>query len=189
MIIDLSDAADAAGLVSDGQRQAVDRQRLPRQMPRQNPGESRQDYATPDDFIAAVKRRLNIRDFVVDLAADATNTKADIYIDEATDSLKTDWRIYTGARLGWAWLNPPFSLCEPFAARCASYAPLINVALLVPASVGANWWRDYVDGRAYVLLLNGRMSFDGVGPYPKDCALCLYGPATGHGYEVWDWRK
>ena len=60
------------------------------------------------------------------------------------------------------------------------------MAFLVPAAVGSNWFRDYVDGKALVLLLNGRLSFDGAGPYPKDCILCLYGIEPG--YEVWSWR-
>ncbi len=162
---------------------------MPRKPPPQKRNDSRQDYETPDDFLTALKRRLNIRDFVVDLAACAENAKAPLFIDEATDALKVDWRMYAGARLGWAWLNPPFANIPPFAHRCAHFRRDVNTAFLVPASVGANWWRDDVDGHAYILLLNGRLDF-GVGDsYPKDCALALYGPAVGRGYEVWDWKR
>lgn len=153
-------------------------------MPAQKPGRSKQDYATPDDFIAAVKARLGIERFATDLAADCTNAKAARYFTEEDDSLSCDWTLLGP---GWHWLNPPFSNIEPWAKKCSETTG-VNIAFLVPAAVGANWFRDHVDGKAHVLLLNGRICFDGVGPYPKDCVLCLYGPFR-NGYEVWDWRK
>lgn len=157
-------------------------------MPAQKPGKSKQDYATPPEFIAAVKHRLRIEAFVVDLAASAENTKSANYFTKEDDALSGDWEgaadHYGG---GWMWLNPPFADIAPWAKKCKESLPT-RIALLVPAAVGSNWWRDYVDGKAHVLLLNGRISFDGVGPYPKDCALCLY-TAFAQGYEVWDWRQ
>jgi hypothetical protein len=36
-----------------------------------------------------------------------------------------------------------------------------RTAMLVPAGVGANWWRDHVHNKAHVLLLNGRIMFVG----------------------------
>lgn len=174
-------------------------------MPKQKPGRSRQDYGTPADFLAAVKHRLGITEFVVDLAATAENAKARRFITPEVNSLTFDWGTY---RTGWCWLNPPFRRIVPWVGKAhASQMPKAGevvltpdwapkpfvmpppqVAMLVPAAVGANWWRDHVDGVAYVLLLNGRLTFGGESdPYPKDCALLLYG--MNPGYEVWDWRK
>lgn len=147
--------------------------------------QSRQDFSTPDIFIEAVKARLGITDFVVDLAADVSNRKATLYLNEEVDALTVDWTQWRGC--GWCWLNPPFTDIAPWAEKCSASSPT-QIALLVPAAIGSNWWRDHVDGKAHVLPLNGRLSFDGIGPYPKDCALCLYGPIRS-GYEVWDWRK
>jgi len=156
-------------------------------MPAQKPGRSRQDYATPPEFIAAVKQRLGIESFVIDLAASADNTKAPLYFDEENDSLAQDWTTYAWDE--WCWLNPPFANIAPWAEKCKEAAIAgVRIAFLVPAAVGSNWFRDYVDGWAHVLMLNGRISFDGEGPYPKDCILCLYGPMH-QGYSVWDWRK
>ncbi len=64
------------------------------------------------------------------------------------------------------------------------------MAFLVPASVGANWFSDAVDGRALVLFLNGRLCFmpDSSEVYPKDCLLALYSPHVIPGYEVWAWN-
>jgi hypothetical protein len=63
-----------------------------------------------------------------------------------------------------------------------------KIALLVPASVGSNWYRDYVDRYAYVLFLNGRIDFIPGEPYPKDCMLVLYGYSNKPGNRVWTWR-
>jgi DNA N-6-adenine-methyltransferase (Dam) len=158
--------------------------------PIQKPGRSKQDYATPQVFLEAVKRRLGIGGFTFDLAADTTNAVAPRWWSEQDNSLsKTmiDWRHVCGD--GWAWLNPSFGHIEPWAKLCMETGTFGGkIALLVPAGVGSNWYRDYVDGHAHVLALNGRLSFDGIAPYPKDCLLCLYGLGVRGGFEVWDWR-
>jgi hypothetical protein len=43
-----------------------------------------------------------------------------------------------------------------------------------------------------VLFLNGRPSFDGVAPFPKDCMLVLFNGAQRNrifSTEVWQWRE
>jgi phage N-6-adenine-methyltransferase len=160
--------------------------------PEQKPGRSKQDYATPDAFIRAVKARLGIIDFMHDFAADVTNAKAVNYFDEARDALRvSQWEAHCGS--GWGWLNPPFASIGPWAKRCLQTKEAGGqIALLVPAGVGANWFRDYVDGHALVLLLNGRLAFMPDKPnwlYPKDCILALYSMSIPAGYEVWNWRK
>lgn len=162
--------------------------------PEQKPGRSKQNYGTPKNFLDAVKQRLCITEFAFDFAADSQNAKADRYWGEAEDSLGYsggEWRILCGS--GWGWLNPPFSDIAPWALRCLEMkAGGGSIAFLVPAGVGANWFRDYVDGQALVLLLNGRLAFMPDKPtwlYPKDCILCLYSPNIEPGYEVWNWRE
>lgn len=162
-------------------------------MPQQQPGNSRQDYSTPANFIRAVKSRLRISEFDFDFAADETNYKATSWWGSEENSLiQPDWhhRLDGG---GWGWLNPPFANIEPWAAKCAEASIMggARIALLVPASVGSNWFRDYVNSAAKVLFLNGRLAFIPDRPkslYPKDCILALYGPEL-RGCEVWDWRK
>lgn len=161
--------------------------------PRPKRGESKQNYATPPDFIAAVKRRLGIKAFAFDFAADASNTKATHFWSEVINSLNRHPEMWAAkAANGWGWLNPPFANITPWAARCAATkASGGQVAFLVPAGVGANWFRDHVDGHALVLLLNGRIHFDPTRPtwgFPKDCILCLYSEAIASGYEVWSWK-
>lgn len=180
-------------------------------MPMQKPGRSKQNYATPSNFIKATKRMLGIDAFTFDFAADAENTKADHWWTKENDSLSRsvmEWYFATDG--GWGWLNPPFSDIDPWAERCNRLREVGgSVAFLVPAGVGANWFRDHVDGKALVLFLNGRLCFiedwaTTIDPasvkkgtphfykseplYPKDCILCLYSPMFEPGYQVWTWK-
>lgn len=152
--------------------------------PPQRRGHSRQDYRTPAAFLEAVKQRFGIEAFSIDLAASAENAVARRFYNEADNALMQSWLSE-----GWAWLNPPFANIEPWVARAhVSSRVGARVAVLVPAGVGSNWWKRHVHGKACVLLLNGRLTFaDESSPYPKDCALLLYGPDVAPGYDVWTW--
>jgi phage N-6-adenine-methyltransferase len=157
--------------------------------PKQKPGRSKQDYATPPEFIDAVCRKLGIVKFGWDLAANRENAITHCYHGPGSpfgeDSLQADWSEFDG----WMWLNPPYSHITPWVEKAwAETRFKSKIAMLIPASVGANWWADNVHNAAHVLFLNGRLSFDGKAPYPKDCALLLYTPYVRGGYEVWDWR-
>lgn len=143
-----------------------------------NRGESRQDFETPDDFMAAVVKRFGAPEF--DLAASMSNHKVPAYFAESANSLTQPW-----SNLGLCWLNPPFSEIAPWAAKCASSGA--KILFLTPASVGSNWFSNYVHGKALVLALNGRLTFKGCPtPYPKDCILSCYGFTPG--FEVWKWK-
>lgn len=159
-------------------------------MPQQKRGRSKQDYQTPPEFLEAVKKRLHIDRFAIDLAASPENTAADVYFTEQVDSLKQDWASRTHMSCGWGWLNPPFGNIAPWVQKAAMEACNgAHVAMLVPASVGANWWTAWVEGYAYQSYLNGRLTFVGEeDPYPKDCALLLYTPWGFTGHEIWHWR-
>jgi hypothetical protein len=107
-----------------------------------------------------------------------------------------DCRAVGVAQRGFGWLNPPFADICPWAKRCLETAAAGGqIAFLVPAAVGSNWFRDYCDpkttGMTHVLFLNGRLAFMPDKPkwlYPKDCMLVLYGYGY-QSYEVWNWRK
>lgn len=151
--------------------------------PVQKPGRSKQDYATPWEFIRAVEARFGPIDF--DLAAHEGNTKCITYFTEADDSLKQDWTILRGN----LWLNPPFGDIAPWARKCAEsaheFALGTRIFLLVPASIGSRWFAEHVHHRALVLGLSPRLSFDGKNPFPKDLMMAIYGVAPG--FDVWRW--
>ncbi len=162
--------------------------------PKQTPGKSKQDYRTPVAFLDAVKRRLGITEFDCDICADHENAVAPIYFTKDDDALAAPaWKMGDG----WNWMNPEYANIAPWVERAQNEA--VNndarTAVLIPASVGANWWRDHVHCIAYVLFLNGRLAFMADKPkwlYPKDCALLLFAPeldfARDCPYEVWNWR-
>jgi phage N-6-adenine-methyltransferase len=152
-----------------------------------NRGKSKQDYQTPAALIDAALDRLCLSTFTWDLAATADNKKAPFFYSEQDDSLAQDW----DACGGWLWCNPPYNDITPWVEKAAATTESY-IAMLLPASVGSNWWRDHVHHRAHVLLLNGRVPFMPDKPkwlYPKDCALLLYTPFIKYGsYEVWSWK-
>lgn len=163
-----------------------------RRAPAQKPGRSVQSVQTPPEFIAAVKQMLGVREFTIDLAADAQNTQAPRFYTEADNALMQPWPTRVGE---WNWLNPPFAKLAPWLKKAQIEALHgANTAVLVPAGVGSNWFRDHVLHSAVVLFLNGRLTFVGhTSPYPKDLMLLLYGPmAEGRGdfnnIHVWNWR-
>lgn len=139
---------------------------------------SEQSVGTPREFLDAVERRFGI--ITLDLAADENNRVCDAWISKETDSLSVPW-----TSPGLLWVNPPYSKIEPWARKCAGAKCL--VALLVPASVGTNWFSDYVYRHAYVLFLHPRVTFVGhKKPYPRDLMLAVYGYSRG--FECWNWK-
>jgi phage N-6-adenine-methyltransferase len=160
---------------------------LPPRVPRQRPGRSEQSVATPRDFLDAVEARFGKID--LDVAAESRNAVCQRYyaLDHGFDGLRDPWV----GNLNWC--NPPFSKIAPWLEKARASAAQGHTSLvLIPASVGSNWWRDHVHRKCDVALLNGRLTFVGhTSPYPKDLALLVYydNPFDSYDYAVWDWRK
>ena len=162
--------------------------------PKQKPGRSKQDYRTPPEFLAAVKAKFGIDEFDWDLAAtrdfdSMTDTSVSERCFTESDDALADDSIWP-ANGGWNWLNPPYAHIAPWVKKAWESLSErgAHTLMLVPAGVGANWWRDWVHDKAFVYLLNGRISFDGNAPYPKDCVLLAYGHSDPESmYDVWTW--
>lgn len=154
-------------------------------MPAQKPGKSEQSVETPNEFIEAVKERLGIDEFIMDLAASPENTKAEKFFTEADNSLSKSW-----PPVGWCWLNPPYADLGTWTMKAHDESfSNAHIAMLVPASVGSSWWFDYVTPRAYINFLHPRLIFVGhKSPYPKDLALLLYAPYLYGGSTNWTWK-
>lgn len=162
-----------------------------RRMPAQKPGKSEQAVCTPPEFLSAVVNMFGDLDF--DLAALETNRVyglpyfgPDHPAEECRDGLAATWPYQ-----GLAWCNPPFGNIQPWAETCARVSTLtaLHTLMLVPASVGANWYRDYVAPFADVYSI-GRLTFVGhSNPTPKDLILCHYWRLGGQKFTHWAWRK
>lgn len=163
-------------------------------------GESSGDIWTPQVFIDAVEH--NWGPLTVDLAATTASAKAEVYIPPSVDSLTQDWDYdYYRKYRGFMWLNPPYSNIAPWAAKCAAtyrHNEQVEIFLLVPASIGANWFWDHVWDYATVYSV-GRMVFDNcfdklgqpvTTPYPKDLILAHYTNTTpSRVLQRWPWRE
>ena len=141
-------------------------------------------HGTPPEFIAAVVRRWGPLSF--DLAASPDNAKAARFYTEADDALVQPWHTLPGL----LWLNPPFGNIALWAKKCYTESLLgARIIMLTPASVGANWYRDWCWNQARTIALCGRITFVGSkDPYPKDCMLTVFGGIEGSGFECWTWK-
>lgn len=152
-------------------------------MPEQKRGGSRQDYQTPPELINAVKRRFKIEEFAIDLAADHTNCQAAKHYSPDDNSFEQIWNSGDG----YAWLNPPYNHIEPWVKKAYVSRMVCRTLMLVPASVGSNWYRDWVNRKVTTIFLNGRITFvDCYDPYPKDCMLLNYAGLI-YDTDVWPW--
>lgn len=153
--------------------------------PTQKPHRSEQSVQTPREFLDAVERRFG--PIVLDLAADAHNRAAEMWFDERLDALSSDQR-WTEGEAGVRWLNPPYSDIAPWAEKAAWQSTTTHpVLMLVPASVGSNWFAEHVHGKAMVLALSPRITFVGHrNAYPKDLILCWFGGFRG--FDIWRWK-
>lgn len=159
-------------------------------------GQSSGDIWTPRVFINAVERKFG--PLAWDLAASAENAKAPRFFTSEQDALKQNWveRCH-----GLSWLNPPYGNIARWAGKCAWESTQgWTGLLLVPASVGANWFWEGVWPYATVYSV-GRMAFDNcfdkegrlvTTPYPKDLILAHYAKRNqlmNGTLQRWEWRK
>ena len=153
---------------------------MSRTLPAQKPGRSVQDVGTPRDFLDAVEKRFG--PICIDLAATDENKACHVFVSPYEDAFSFDWGMFSGLQ----WLNPPYSDIGKWAKKCAESAPA-KIALLVPAAVGTNYFRDHIFNQSRVLFLSPRLTFVGhTQSYPKDLMLCMYGFEPG--FECWRWK-
>ena len=166
-----------------------------------NRAESSGDIWTPWEFIRAVEHRFG--PIAVDLAASGPQSaKAARWITPEEDSLKQDWAAILNGGLGWD--NCSYSNIAPWAKYHQQQWEMgARTLLLVPASVGSNWYWRHVEPSAEVYSV-GRMVFDNCFDrktgqlvstvYPKDLILCHYDAENAarsyypRQMRRWDWK-
>ena len=158
-------------------------------------GESKQDYATPREFIRAVELKFGKIDW--DLAASESNAVCFDWIGEQQDSFTVDWHKLKPPEIPGLerkgrphlWLNPPFNNIEPWVRKCAiEWVQGAEISFLVPAAVGSEWYAKYVHHKARVYSVRPRLCFDGKNPYPKDVVLCRYSAIGSPSFKLWKWK-
>jgi phage N-6-adenine-methyltransferase len=148
-------------------------------------GKSKQDYETPPDLLDAVVRRFG--KLTWDLAATEENAKAPDFFTLEDDSLKEDWTTLRGN----AWLNPPFDPIVPWLEQAGTVRDRTAWTLvLAPASPGAEWFADHVEGKCLVIPLRPRVVFVGMSHgFPRDLALYAFGFGLSGMMPSWRWKS
>lgn len=124
------------------------------------------------------------------------------------------WHLLSNKYL---WLNPPFCTAEPackpdcnkdkckkrgehnliaqpgitkWMEKCRDESHLgAKIITLTLASLGANWYKDFVEGNANVWVLRERLKFIGhKDVYPKDLMLCEW-TKNMNSFGHWSWKS
>ncbi len=147
--------------------------------------QTNQVVGTPREFIDAVETRFG--KLYCDVCATPSNAKAPIFFQDPKckeevfdarvsnrvgfDGLSRPWEIPSAG--WWNWLNPPFNDIATWLIKV--HKEQLPTLVLVPASVGSNWYAQHVQGKASVFFLSPRMTFEGsTDPYPKDLMLIAF---------------
>jgi hypothetical protein len=148
---------------------------------------SRQDLATPREFIEAVERRFG--PIAYDLAANETNHVVPAWFGPGSplgeDTFRINWKDLPGN----LWCNPEFERIPRYVLKMAlecQNRPAWTF-LLTPSSDDANWFR-YAEKHGYVNTLEDRITFVGqTKKYPKGLSLIIFGfGLVGRGRWHWD---
>src|SRR5580692_2446061 len=112
----------------------------------------------------------------LDVAATKKNAVATRFYTRRDNGVAQHWIVPPGSV---AWANPPYERLSPWVERalfCSRHLGT-DVVMLVLASVGANWWREHVDGNAEVVFISPRVKFIGhATSFPRDLAVLRFGP-------------
>jgi hypothetical protein len=155
--------------------------------------DSIQERGTPQALVDQIAKQFGV-EFSIDLAADNDNHKTMYFIGEKENSLICDWKAMIGAAgdnksTACGWLNPPFKSVGPWMEKCKiESAKGCKIISLTLSSLGSNWYREHVDGKALTLILRDRVTFDGCkDAFPKELMLSLWG-FNMNGLSFWSWK-
>lgn len=120
------------------------------------------NWETPQDFFDALNAEFH---FTLDAAASDENAKCARYFTKEQDGLAQDW-------MGVVWCNPPYGreVGRWVAKASVSAEKGAVVVMLLPARTDTKWFHDYINGRAEVRFVKGRLKFGGAknsAPFPS----------------------
>lgn len=131
-------------------------------------GAGKDEWETPLDTFQDLDREFH---FDLDACASHENYKCDMYYTKEDDGLSKDWAGHT------VFCNPPYSNIKPWIRKCyqEGHKPNTIVVALVPSRTDTQWWWNYVQHRAEVRFICGRLYFGGSkinAPFPS--AVVIY---------------
>ncbi len=123
------------------------------------------EWATPQDLFDKLNAEFN---FTLDVCATKENAKCSVFYTKGDDGLSCDW--------SWGhicWMNPPYGREIKSWVKKASESDALVVGLL-PARTDTAWFWDYVQGKAEIRFIRGRLKFGGCknsAPFPSMIAI------------------
>lgn len=138
----------------------------------------RNDWATPPEIFGPLEAEFG--PFDLDPAATPANAKVKAFYTIEDNGLSKPWK-------GRVWLNPPYGRGIADWMQKAHYevheGSADVVVCLLPARTDTAWWHDWVQGKAEVRFLRGRIRFIGptgmrmaAAPFPS--VIVIYEPST-----------
>lgn len=127
-------------------------------------------WATPQSFFDELNKEFK---FTLDPCADENNHKCDKYFTKEQNGLKQDW----GGEV--VFCNPPYGNKETgeWTRKCyeESLKPNTVVVLLIPARTDRASFHEYINGKAEIRFVRGRLKFgDGKNPAPFASMVCIW---------------
>lgn len=124
------------------------------------PNRDRDLRATPLWLVQALLLDLGIPRFDVDVCAEHSTAKAEIYWTRETDALELRWSRAAPESL-WFFMNPPYSTPFAWCERAAWNARHgIIVVGVLPDDRGTRWYQTHIEGVAnHCFLPRQRVSF------------------------------
>jgi phage N-6-adenine-methyltransferase len=119
-------------------------------------------WETPQEFFDAINSEFA---FEIDVCALPENAKCARYFTPEQNGLHQEWR-------GVCWMNPPYGReIGKWIRKAAESAQAgAKVVCLIPSRTDTAWWHDYIEGRAEVRFIRGRLKFGGAknsAPFPS----------------------
>lgn len=133
---------------------------------------NRQDWETPQELFESLDAEFG---FELDVCATESNTKCGKYYSPEQDGLIKEW-----AWAGTVWMNPPYGREIGKWVKKAFEESLkgATVVCLLPARTDTAWWHDYIEGKAEVRFIRGRLKFSGSkgsAPFPSAIVVMRFG--------------
>ncbi len=125
-------------------------------------------WETPQDLFDVLNKEFHL-DW--DVCANESNTKRYYFFDKEEDGLAQNWK---GLR---AWMNPPYGREIGKWVEKASTGGADIVVALLPARTDTRWWHDWIQDKAEVRFIKGRLKFGGhknSAPFPS--AIVIFRP-------------
>src|SRR5947209_845383 len=142
-----------------------------------------EEWATPPSLFEKLDRRYH---FTLDPCATPENALCPTYFTKEDDGLQQDWKDHR------CFVNPPYGRqMRAWARKCFEAAQAgALVVLLAHARVDTRWYHEWVEGKAKVTFLRGRLRFgdaESSAPFPSMLAVYLpkravVCPACGKGF-------